>query len=240
LKRVEILAYENLFKIKAEGSLEGKFRVLEEISMFYSEFQKTWEICAYEGNRNIFSPKRGMLELRKDADEWVVSAILGRSIRNLFAPYVKNYLILHGGAVERNGKAVLFLGGHASGKSTIVSGFCKNSWNYLSEDMIKISLRDFKVYPSPPVSNKLREFKVGRISEISAIYMIKFVGGDRTRIENVEPYEVFLYITQNSVNPQVFDAKVFSEISRILRNVPLYRTFHASWEDVFNHLSKTS
>ena len=73
MKRVEILAYENLFKIKAEGSIEGKFRVLEEISMFYSEFQKTWEICAYEGNRNI-------KEVEEESREDIKSPITGKVV----------------------------------------------------------------------------------------------------------------------------------------------------------------
>lgn|GEM_PF-931331 len=240
MKKVEFIAYENLFRINVESSLEEKFEVLEEISKYYQSFQRSWKICAYEGNRNLFFPKRGILELRGDADKWMVSAILGRITRNLFAPNVKNYLILHGGAVEREGKAVLFLGGHASGKSTMVSGFCQKSWNYLSEDMVMISLENFKVYPSPPISPKLKKFKVGTPAEISKIFIIKFVGGNQTKIEKVEPYEVFLYITQNSVNPEVFENGVLSEISKILKTVTLFRTFHSSWEEILHYLSKIS
>ena len=240
MKKVEFIAYENLFKLRVEDPLRGRFEVLEEISKYYSGFQRSWEICSYRGSRNIFLPKKGILELREDADEWVVSAFLGRAIRNLFAPSVKGYLILHGGAVEKDGRAVLFFGGHASGKSTLVSGFCKNSWNYLAEDMVKISLENFKVYPSPPVSSKMRNFNVGKPSEISKIFIIKFVGGTQTKIERIEPYEAFLYITQNSINPEVFEGKFFSEISRILMSVPLFRTFHSSWEDVLIYLSNTS
>ncbi len=240
MKKIELIAYENLFKINFEGSLNEKFRVLQEISSYYSIFQRSWNVCAYEGDRNIFLPKRGILEIRWDADEWSVCAILGRIIRNLFAPYVRSHLTIHGGAVERDGKAILFLGGHASGKSTMVAGFCKNSWNYLSEDMLIVSLEDFKVYPSPPVSIKLREFKVGKPAEISAIFMIRFVGSSKTIMEKIDPYEVLLYIAQNSVNPQIFEKKVFSEISRIIKAVPIFKTFHSSWEDVLSYLSKTS
>lgn len=66
---------------------------------------------------------------------------LRRGFRQVF-PYLithllaqRDHFVLHGGAVERDGQAVLVLGGSGSGKSTIAVSARRGGWRVLSDDL---------------------------------------------------------------------------------------------------------
>ena len=72
---------------------------------------------------------------------------LARGFRQLF-PYVATHLlaghgrfVLHGGAVQRDGQAILVLGGSGSGKSTLVVGAHRAGWSVLSDDLVVLRVR---------------------------------------------------------------------------------------------------
>jgi hypothetical protein len=65
-----------------------------------------------------------------------------RAFRQLF-PYVVTQLLapqgrfaLHGGAIERGGRAVLVLGGTGAGKSTVVASAMRAGWRPLADDLV--------------------------------------------------------------------------------------------------------
>ena len=54
-------------------------------------------------------------------------------LASLLAPHGR--FLLHGGAIQRNGRAVLVLGGSATGKSTTVLGALQAGWTVLADDL---------------------------------------------------------------------------------------------------------
>ncbi|MEO0163573.1 MAG: hypothetical protein ABIL50_07010 [candidate division WOR-3 bacterium] len=232
MNRIVLNIYENLLRVRAPKPLVKNFNILEGISRYYQNYQREWDLCAIPGDRNILFINRGIIEIKEDDDVYLTTAFLGRALRNIFAPKVKGFLVLHGGAVERDGKAVLFLGGHASGKTTAVSGFCENSWGYLGEDMVMLSLNGLKVFPTPPITKSLKVHKIGAPSEIYAIFLIKFSEGRSTEIREVEPYEVLLYFTENALNPDIITPKALNTMAKLLKTTKVFRVFHSSWQDI--------
>jgi len=74
-----------------------------------------------------------------------------RAFRQLF-PYVlthvlatRNRFVLHGGAVVRDGRAVLLLGPTGAGKSTLAVGATATGWTVLSDDLVAVRLGDHGV-----------------------------------------------------------------------------------------------
>lgn len=61
----------------------------------------------------------------------------------------KNYLMLHGGAIESDDKAYLLLADSCGGKSTATSFLCMNGFRYITDDRIIINTQTSKVIPFP-------------------------------------------------------------------------------------------
>jgi hypothetical protein len=77
---------------------------------------------------------------------------LSRAFRQ-FAPFMLGSLlaphdrfVIHAGAIQRDGEAILVLGGSGLGKSTLVLGALRDGWNVLSDDLVLI-----RSDPSGPV-----------------------------------------------------------------------------------------
>ena len=51
----------------------------------------------------------------------------------------KGFLVFHGNALVKDGKAVIFLGNSGSGKSTIAYGLMKSGWKLLADDLVVLS-----------------------------------------------------------------------------------------------------
>ena len=68
------------------------------------------------------------------------------------ALHQKGYLILHASAVKVNGKAIAFIGNKGWGKSTIASAFITRGHQFITDDVLAISLEGNTpiVYPSFP------------------------------------------------------------------------------------------
>ena len=71
---------------------------------------------------------------------------LVRGFRQLL-PYVISHLlqvhgrfVLHGGAIQREGRALLVLGGSGSGKSTLVVSALAAGWEALGDDLVAVRL----------------------------------------------------------------------------------------------------
>ena len=62
---------------------------------------------------------------------------------------VKEFLVIHAGAVKKDGRLFLFPGFSGSGKSTIVAWFALNGWEYLGDDLVFVGFKDKKIYPYP-------------------------------------------------------------------------------------------
>lgn len=66
-----------------------------------------------------------------------------------------DYLILHAGVVERDGRAVVIPGGSGQGKSTLTASLAAAGWRYLTDEFGIVDLDGLDVHPYPrPVSLK--------------------------------------------------------------------------------------
>jgi tetratricopeptide (TPR) repeat protein len=57
-------------------------------------------------------------------------------LASLLGPHGR--FILHGGAIQRDGRAVLILGGSGMGKSTLVLGALQDGWSVLADDLVLV------------------------------------------------------------------------------------------------------
>jgi hypothetical protein len=71
------------------------------------------------------------------------------NINALLFKEVDEFLIIHAGAVKKDGRLLFFPGFSGSGKSTITALFVLKGWEYLGDDLIFINLKDKKIYPYP-------------------------------------------------------------------------------------------
>ena len=132
---------------------------------------------------------------------------------------VKDFLILHAGAIKKDGRVVLVPGFAGSGKSTLVTWFVLHGWDYLGEDLIFLGLTDKKIYPypiplrlkSPPeklvnLLNQEPNIKVDRFSsEEQCLYHFKPKKGfsDAFALANLHTlvFPVFSSETPSSLQP---------------------------------------
>ncbi len=81
---------------------------------------------------------------RSDLYWWLENALcigaLGR---------IKDLLLIHGAAVERDGKALIFLGKSYSGKSTLTMHLLRSGYRLLSDEVILLDPKTLKLRPFP-------------------------------------------------------------------------------------------
>ena len=70
-------------------------------------------------------------------------------IKNLLLREIDNYLLIHAGVVQRDGKAYIFPADGGGGKSTLVAWLFSEGCEVLSDDVGLISLKDGLIYPYP-------------------------------------------------------------------------------------------
>jgi hypothetical protein len=71
------------------------------------------------------------------------------NINALLFKEVKEFLIIHAGAVKKDESLLFFPGFSGSGKSTTTALFVLHGWEFLGDDLIFINLKDKKIYPYP-------------------------------------------------------------------------------------------
>jgi hypothetical protein len=62
---------------------------------------------------------------------------------------MSRFLSLHAGGIVRGRKAILLVGPGGAGKTTLVVRFVSAGFHFLSDDEIKICVKELKAYPSP-------------------------------------------------------------------------------------------
>jgi hypothetical protein len=89
-----------------------------------------------EGRHIIIAPE-------PDAeDERILIFLMGSVFGALL--HQRNILVLHAGAIEVNGRSVLFCGHSGVGKSTLAAGFHKRGYPFLADDVCAVALIDGK------------------------------------------------------------------------------------------------
>ncbi|QIB67534.1 HprK-related kinase A [Kineobactrum salinum] len=84
------------------------------------------------------------------------------------ANHAHQYLIVHAGVVERNGKAIVMPAVQGAGKSTLTAALAYSGWRLFSDELALLGLADAQVHPFPRAIN-LKNDAVGIIAD--------FIGG---------------------------------------------------------------
>ncbi len=84
------------------------------------------------------------------------------------ANHAHQYLIVHAGVVERNGKVIVMPAVQGAGKSTLTAALAYSGWRLFSDELALLGLADGQVHPFPRAIN-LKNDAVGIIAD--------FIGG---------------------------------------------------------------
>jgi hypothetical protein len=89
-----------------------------------------------EGCRIVIAPEPGAEEER------ILIFLMGSAMGALL--HQRGILILHAGAIEANGRSILFCGPSGIGKSTLAAGFHKRGYSFLADDVCAVAMIDGK------------------------------------------------------------------------------------------------
>ncbi len=86
---------------------------------------------AINGNR-ISWYKNNSKAGEKDVRNFLLGSMFGAILIQ------RNLLVMHGNALEKNGKTIVCLGSSGSGKSTLAYALIQNGWKFISDDVVAI------------------------------------------------------------------------------------------------------
>jgi hypothetical protein len=84
------------------------------------------------GNRILIAPDSGAEEER------ILIFLMGSAMGALL--HQRSILVLHAGAINANGRSVLFCGHSGAGKSTLAAGFHKRGYPFLADDVCAVAM----------------------------------------------------------------------------------------------------
>ncbi len=235
---LEVGIYDSHILLRTPPDLAPNLSLLRRILSHYPcKCQR--RMCLFPSHRNEFLPTVGVIHLRPE-DPWRVASFFGRALRNYYGPKAENFALFHAGSVSDGREAILFLGHHAWGKSTLVRGFLREGYRYLSDDMVAFGIGDGLVYPTLPVEHRLRFGEVSNPVPIGTVFLSRYVPEGETVIEEVEPYEAYLFAMENLLNPGAVGRNALSLLLTSLSSARTYRTLHSDWRDVLRFYSSRS
>jgi len=130
---------------------------------------------------------------------------------SLFLSIEEYFVLLHGSAVEINGKSILFLAPYKSGKSTLTNYIVKQGHKLITDDILPTFIKNNQIYyaPSHPYSRPFRETKTLGILEdnykitfdtIDTIYLLQnYDNTTKTTITPIKGLEKFKLTRKNSL-----------------------------------------
>ena len=96
----------------------------------------------HNGNEITFK-KDKIIQDPNDLSTFILGSVLGALLIQ------RNFFLLHGNALEKDGKAIVCLGGSGYGKSTLAYVLSKYGWRLIADDMVAIT-NDGLVLPGIP------------------------------------------------------------------------------------------
>jgi hypothetical protein len=102
----------------------------------------TWP--ASDGIVSLDAKPRGFARSREEAIGAIYELIL-----EALHPNLKWLALFHASAVARDNSALLFPAPSGSGKSTLVTSLLQDHYDYLSDDLVGVSIGDLRVWPFP-------------------------------------------------------------------------------------------
>lgn len=154
----------------------------------------------------------------------------------LFFSIEEKYDFLHAGAVEVEGKPILFVAESFGGKSTMTDFFIKQGHPMISDDKVACLEQDhqFLAVPSYAYHRPYRQLEdlgyfvenmVQKPKPIHAIYELKRMNADSdisiSELHGIEKFKALRYSMEFSLS--FLKTKQFSFLSRIAKIVPVFR-----------------
>lgn len=149
------------------------------------------------------------------------SFLLGSAFGALL--YQRNYLLLHGSAIDTDGGAIIFCGESGAGKSTLAASFDKLGFKIISDDLCAIQFDENKnlvLYPAYPqiklwedAIQKIHVEKDDNFHQISSD-RFKFAVRKKENFQN-EPRPIKKIFMLGTHNKDVFDLQHMTGIQKI-------------------------
>jgi tetratricopeptide (TPR) repeat protein len=174
----------------------------------------------------------------------VVPFMLG----SLLAPH--GHFVVHGGAIQRDGKAVLILGGSGMGKSTLILAALQDGWSVLTDDLavmrsgpggLRVSgipkplvvPRDVLGAETPSVSDHRGRVKLpfeewDRGSHpVGAVLVVGHVEGSTAVVEPIERPQLLGALFDSMLSRQPSNMRRFFGLAAQLCDLPAFRLRHS-------------
>ncbi len=230
--------YDSHILLRHPPSLVPHLKVVREISSYYPcECSRT--VCAFPSNRNEFLPTNGVIHVRPE-DPVKVASFFGRSLRNYYGPNTRRFALFHASAVSDGEGAIMFLGHHAWGKSTVLRGFVRSGYLYLSDDMASVGLGDGLIYPTLPVDHRISELTPSPPVPLKRVLVVRYYPQGRTTAERIDGYETYLFAMENLLNPHAISDSSLSTLVSIFSSAEAYRLLYRDWRDVLTFVRNQS
>lgn len=172
-------------------------------------------------------------------------------LASLLAPHGR--FVLHGGAIARNGRAVLILGDSGLGKSTLVLGALQDDWRVLSDDLVlarcgpsgpavsgipRTLAVPREIVPDSLAAWPLHNDPRGRLHvpfvpwdrawfPITAVVVVGHGDGERAAIESIERPGLLGLAVRSMLSRQTADVRRYFNLATMLSELPAWRLLHS-------------
>ena len=224
--------YDSHILLRHPPSLAPHLKLVKEISSYYPcECART--VCAFPSHRNEFLPTNGVIHVRPE-NPLKVASFFGRALRNYYGPNTKRFALFHASAVSDGGGGTVFLGYHAWGKSTVLRGFVRSGYRYLSDDMASVGIGDGLLYPTLPVDPSIPSLSPSPPVPPKRVFIVRYLPEGDTLIERMDWYEAYLFAMENLLNPGAISDTALSTLIGVFSSAETYRALYRDWRDVLN------
>ena len=182
---VEIIEDCNLIFNKSDQNIFNNNFITFEDKFLIVDIQDIAIFKIVEG-RYIYWKKKSNSVTDQDIRTFLLGSIFGTVLIQ------RDYLVLHGSALAKDDKAILFLGDSGQGKSTIAYSLLEQGWKLLADDLIAIDQNNFVLPGMPRIklwNETLAEFNLDK-NKFSRV---------RNNVDKYELKSTFLNIQESKV-----------------------------------------
>ncbi|NNF03174.1 MAG: hypothetical protein HKN17_01805 [Rhodothermales bacterium] len=174
-------------------------------------------------------------------------------------------LWLHAGAVCRESGSVLFVGDNGAGKSTFVVEFCRQGWEYISDDVVPIDSETGAAIPFPltpsvrsseasdedsdpdrfETAKKWMHAPLSRTAgnqcPVEKIVVLEYDGSSTPLLEPLTPRDAEALLSESVLNHNVPGGAAYRMLTRLAFEKPVWKFTHpgdtASVETILEHIN---
>jgi hypothetical protein len=172
-------------------------------------------------------------------------------LASLLAPHER--FVVHAAAIQRDGHAILVLGGSGVGKSTLIHGALKDGWSVLSDDLVLLradrsgpavsGIPTTLAVPSEIVSTDDPAWAIdndprARVQlpfeawdrgshPVRSLVIVAHGDGEDAGIESIEPVELLAFLIRSMLSRQPANVRRYMRLAITLCGLPGHRILHA-------------